>query len=54
VKNAVFWDVALVRTAVSEERIGSIIGMKRMSEIGITSAVTGSQSFFAACFSSAE
>jgi hypothetical protein len=42
-KNAVFWDVrgvALVRTDVSEERIGSIIRVKRSSEIGTKLAVT--------------
>jgi hypothetical protein len=44
IKNAVFWDmtqrVALVRTDVSEERFASIIRVKRISEVGITLAVT--------------
>jgi hypothetical protein len=37
-KNAVFWDVtpvALVRTDVSEERIASIIKVKRISKLGM-------------------
>jgi hypothetical protein len=38
-KNAVFWDVALVRTDVSEERIVSIIRVTRICELGTTLAV---------------
>jgi hypothetical protein len=42
-KNAVFWYVAkcpLVRTDVSEERIGYVISVERISELGKTAAVT--------------
>jgi hypothetical protein len=37
-KHAIFWDVALVRTNISEECITSIIRVKRISDLG-TSAV---------------
>jgi hypothetical protein len=33
VKNAVFWDVAVTRTYVSVERIASIIGVEKISEL---------------------
>jgi hypothetical protein len=42
-KNVVFWDVRtmyLVRTDVSQERIVSIIRVKRIDELGTTIAVT--------------
>jgi hypothetical protein len=39
-KNAVFWDVALVRMDISEERISSIIGVTRVGALGRTLAVT--------------
>jgi hypothetical protein len=42
-KNTVFWDVArvgLVRTDVTEERIASIIRVKRIGELGTTLALT--------------
>jgi hypothetical protein len=42
-KNAVFWDmtpVALVRIDISADLIVSIIKVKRISELSITSAVT--------------
>jgi hypothetical protein len=42
-KNAVFWvvtTVALVRADISEERIVSIIKVKRIGELGTTLAVT--------------
>jgi hypothetical protein len=32
-KNAVFWDVALVRTDVLKERIASIIRVTRIGEL---------------------
>jgi hypothetical protein len=35
-KNVVFWDVALVRTEVSEEHSGSIIRVTRIVELGTT------------------
>jgi hypothetical protein len=38
-RNAIFWDVTLGRNNVSEEYIGSIIRVKRISEQG-TLAVT--------------
>jgi hypothetical protein len=43
IKNAVFWDVMLCGsyiTDVSEERINLIIRVKRISELGTTLAVT--------------
>jgi hypothetical protein len=39
-KNAVFQDVALVRTDVSEECINSIIRVEGIIELGTTLAVT--------------
>jgi hypothetical protein len=39
-KNAVFWDVALVTIDVSEDRIAFIIRVNRNSELGTTLAVT--------------
>jgi hypothetical protein len=39
-KNAVYWDVALGRTDILEERIPSIIRVKRISELGTALAVT--------------
>jgi hypothetical protein len=39
-KNAVFWDVTLVRKDVSEESIVSIIRMKKISELITELAVT--------------
>jgi hypothetical protein len=36
-RNEVFWDVTLVRTSVSEERITSIITVERISELGTPS-----------------
>jgi hypothetical protein len=43
-KNTVFWDVALVRTNVSEECVASIIRVTRISELGTTLAVTSNLS----------
>jgi hypothetical protein len=42
VKNSVFWDlrhVAVVRTDVLKEYIASIIRVRRISELGTTSAM---------------
>jgi hypothetical protein len=39
-KNAIFWDVTLVRIKVSEERSTSIIRMTRISELGTTLAIS--------------
>jgi hypothetical protein len=39
-KNGIFWDVALVRTDVSEERTASINRMRRIGELGTKLAVT--------------
>jgi hypothetical protein len=33
-KNVVFWDVTLIRTDVSEERMASIIMVTRIDELG--------------------
>jgi hypothetical protein len=42
-KNVVFWDVTLVRTDVSEERISSIVRVTRIDKLG-TLAVTSNRS----------
>jgi hypothetical protein len=42
-KNGVFWDVALVRTDVSEELNASIIRVTRIGELGTTLAVTSNR-----------
>jgi hypothetical protein len=39
-KNAVFRDVTLVRTDVSEERISSVMREERINELGTMLAVT--------------
>jgi hypothetical protein len=43
-KDALFWDMALVRTDVLEERITSIIRMRRISKLGTVLAVSSIQS----------
>jgi hypothetical protein len=46
-KNALYWDVmpvALVITGISEDRIASIIRVKRTGQLGTTLAVTGNRS----------
>jgi hypothetical protein len=40
VKNGVFWDVALVRTDVSEELSASFIGVTRIGELGTSNQRT--------------
>jgi hypothetical protein len=42
-KNGVFWDVALVRTDVLEERSASIIRVIRIGELGTKLAVTSNR-----------
>jgi hypothetical protein len=42
-KNGVFWDVALVRTDVSEEPSASFIRMTRIGELGTTQAATSNR-----------
>jgi hypothetical protein len=42
-KNVVFWDVALERTNILEERTASIIRVTRIGELG-TLAVTSNRS----------
>jgi hypothetical protein len=42
-KNGVFWDVALVRTDISEELSAFFIRVTRISELGIIFALTSNR-----------